>query len=109
MGGGNIEGTIMAKQELKWATIPVTALSPAAQAAWEEKKAADQLAKAKREAFEAFAKPDVVALLGGKLPAGKQLVCGYRFGKFSAALSDGEASTPKATPIALTLAGALGL
>jgi len=52
----------------------------------------------------------VNGLLAGKLPAGKRLAMGYRFGKFSVAIADddGKASA-KAKPVALTLTQALGL
>lgn len=90
--------------ELAWKQIDVAQLGAQAVALWDAKRKADAAAKVEREAFEAH----VQGLIGGKVPAGKKLVCGYRFGKFSVALADDEGKAkPKATP--LTLAAALGL
>lgn len=103
MGGGN-QGTTDMASELNWKTIDVATLGAKAAALWDAKREADKIAKQHREAFEQH----VQALLADKLPKGKRLVCGYRFGKLSVALDDAK-EAEKAKPTALTLAGALGL
>lgn len=92
--------------ELAWKQIDVAALGAEAVKLWEAKRALDAEARKGREAFEAH----VNSLLAGKLPAGKRLAMGYRFGKFSVAIADDDGKAKAAAPkVALTLTQALGL
>lgn len=74
----------------QWADIDVNTLTAEAQVAYSEYKDAQRKAAALRATFE----QTVTASL--ELPAGKRMVFGYNFGKFSAALVDDDGKTKKA-------------
>lgn len=88
----------MAKVETKltWMDIQPEALSPAAQAAYADHKAAYRLAKEAKERFEAVAR----ASMPNPGP-GREIKFGYNFGKLSIAV--GEAKPVKADKPALDL------
>ena len=92
--------------ELAWKQIDVAQLGTEAVKLWDAKRAMDAEARKVREAFEAH----VNGLLAGKLPKGKRLAMGYRFGKFSVAIAEDDGKAKAAAPkVALTLTQALGL
>lgn len=90
---------------LAWKQIDVATLGAEAVKLWEAKRAQDAVARKAREEFEAH----VNALVAKTLPPGKRLAMGYRFGKFSVAIADGETAKAKPAPTPLTLTQALGL
>lgn len=88
----------MAKTETaNWVDINVDTLSLAERGAYDAYKQAQREAAELRSFFE--------KLMNEHAPEGKRLVFGYRFGKLSAAIVEGEAKpAAKAAPKALSMA-----
>ena len=86
-----------AASDLQWRNIDIETLSPDMQEAYKSYKAAYAEAMRIREGFEHMIADAV------KIPAGKRVVFGYRFGKLSLAIADDD-TKPKAPSKAASLA-----
>lgn len=84
--------------EAQWTEVNIASLSDLERNAYEEYKSAQRSAAALRKHFE--------TVMNGsyKLPTGKRLVFGYRFGKLSAAIVDDDRKPKAKGQVAKSLA-----
>ena len=77
-----------AKKELVWQPVDVASITGTTKKALDEYHAANKVAQGKRVTFE----KEFLKLAKGRIPEGKELRFGYRWGKLAVALDDARKS-----------------